>query len=334
MQLKNWGAGITLFAVLLLSCKEERYIDEPGNLVPKTVVEDVSLPSIFVNGVWLHAEAFGHPDSTLIINIHGGPGSDYRYMLNTQDFADHGYRVVFYDQRGSGLSERLPAESYSNSTDDALQQMYDDLSAVITHYKTQDSQKVYLLGHSWGAMMATAYTGKYPDAVDGLIVCEPGGLKWDDVVEYVVNSQDFSFWGEILNDAFFLDQFLTGEENDHEILDYKFGLLAAENTITDETTYAPGSFWRQGAVVNSTLFQLAQENNPDFSTGIENYTKPVLFIYSELNLVYTDAWAEKISSVYPSVELHKIPGVGHDMISVEEGWNITFPIMLEYFNSL
>ncbi|MFN0276573.1 MAG: alpha/beta hydrolase, partial [Chitinophagales bacterium] len=183
-------------------------------------------------------------------------------------------------------------------------------------------------------MMATAYTGKYPDAVDGLIVCEPGGLKWDDVVEYVVNSQDFSFWGEILNDAFFLDQFLTGEENDHEILDYKFGLLAAENTITDETTYAPGSFWRQGAVVNSTLFQLAQENNPDFSTGIENYTKPVLFIYSELNLVYTDAWAEKISSVYPSVELHKIPGVGHDMISLEEGWNITFPIMIEYFDSL
>ncbi len=50
----------------------------------------------------LHSEAYGHPDSTIIVCIHGGPGGDYRYMLNFKDLADYGYRVVFYDQIGSG----------------------------------------------------------------------------------------------------------------------------------------------------------------------------------------------------------------------------------------
>lgn len=77
---------------LLMSCKK---MDEPGNLVAKTVDQDASVPSITVNGRMLHAEAFGHPDSTIIICIHGGPGADYRYMLNGKDLASRGYRVIF-----------------------------------------------------------------------------------------------------------------------------------------------------------------------------------------------------------------------------------------------
>ena len=38
---------------------------EPGNLVPKTVVEDRSLPRIEIAGAQLHAEAFGSDDAVV-----------------------------------------------------------------------------------------------------------------------------------------------------------------------------------------------------------------------------------------------------------------------------
>jgi hypothetical protein len=48
-------------------------------------------------------------------------------------------------------------------------------------------------------MLSTAYAGKNPNAVQGLIAMEEGGLKWDDVVTYVSDSRAFSLWGEALN---------------------------------------------------------------------------------------------------------------------------------------
>ena len=97
----------------IIGC-EEQDLREPGNLVPKTVMEDLSLPSITVNDAKLHSEAFGNPYGTMIVVIHGGPGADYRGMLNCKDFVSNGYRVVFYDQRGSGLSQRFPLSSYTS----------------------------------------------------------------------------------------------------------------------------------------------------------------------------------------------------------------------------
>ncbi|MGC1243446.1 MAG: alpha/beta hydrolase [Chryseosolibacter sp.] len=325
-----------LSALLFFSCTEERFIDEAGNLVPKTVDEDASLPSITVNGARLHAEAFGPPDSTIVVCIHGGPGGDYRYLLNTKDLADHGYRVVLYDQRGSGLSQRFSKKSYTNLGLGALDVLYNELSGVIAYYRTSPNQKVFLLGHSWGAILATRYAGKYPTAVQGLVVCEPGGLLWEDIKEFVKESRSFGLFGELLNDATYLDQFITGKEDEHEILDYKSALMVSKNDITGDELMAPGSFWRSGAVINVALFELGEDYEPDFSEGISNFNVPVILFYSEKNKAYPDSWAQRISSAYNAVELFKITGVGHDgIIKDKTAWtNQTLPEILAYFDSL
>ena len=325
----------TIISFATLSC-EELDMKEPGNLVPPTVDQDPSLPSITVNGAKLHSEAFGHPDSTIIIAIHGGPGGDYRYMLNCKDLADYGYRVVFYDQRGSGLSQRFSKESYTSLGMGALDLIYDELSGVIAHYRTQPDQKVFLLGHSWGAMLATAYAGKYPNAIQGLSIQEPGGLKWVDVMTFVSNSQSFSIAGELSNDATYLDQFITGKTNQHEIVDYKYAMLASKNDITGDDDTEAGSFWRLGYMIHSAMFEIGLKYEPDFSQGVSNFNIPVLFFYSELDKAYTDDWAEKITSVFNQAELHKVPGVGHNgIISDQKAWReVTLPKMVAYFNSL
>ncbi len=321
---------IIITVSILAACTKERTINDEGNLVPKTVDQDASLPQITVNATQLHAEAFGHPDSALLIVLHGGPGADYRYLLNCKTFATQGYRVIFYDQRGSGLSKRHPKDSYS------LQLMYDDLSAVIAHYKTSPTQKVFLLGHSWGGMLATAYINQYPTRINGVVLAEPGGFVWQDVLDYVERSRDIKFTSELLNDLLYADQFLTGKEAEHAILDYKYALLSIAEGSKGSPTGDEGipPFWRQGAIVNKALADIGETDKPNWTTNLSQYTTKVLFVYSENNSAYGLAHAQKVSAPYPNVQLLKVNGAGHNMITFSTGWNNFYPTALTYLNSL
>jgi proline iminopeptidase len=325
------AAVALLCATSLLFCTKGKEFNEAGFLVPLTVDQDPALPSITVNDAQLHAEAFGPPDSALLIVLHGGPGSDYRYLLNCKAFAQQGFRVVFYDQRGSGLSQRFPAETYQS-----IQVMYDELSGVIAHYRTSPTQKVFLLGHSWGGMLATGYINTYPDAIDGVIVGEPGGLKWADIEAYFSRLFDYKFTGEALNDVTYQDQFLTGKADQHAILDYKFALLAgAEETEESPVgNEGPLPYWRAGAVINDTYLAYGERIKVDFTTHLNDFKKPVLFLYSEHNKAYGKAHAELVSSAFNEVELFLTKGAGHDMLSFPTGWNNSFPVMLNYLNRL
>lgn len=317
-----------------VSCNK-RDITEPGLLVPKTVDQDPGLPSVKIGGNLLHSEAFGHPDSTLVICIHGGPGSDYRYLLNCKDLAGYGYRVVFYDQIGSGLSQRVPKSFFENYSSDLLRYFYDELDAIIAHYRTKPNQKVFLLGHSWGGMLATGFAGRYPNKVQALVVGEPGGLNWDEIMEYGKNLTNWSLWGEFFNNATYLDQFITAKPGQHEILDYKAGILAgAKMPTSGDDGRAAESFWRIGSVINGAAFELGDKQKPNLKTGLENFNVPVLYLYGGGNTAHNDAWAQKISSAYNYVEVVKTGGTHSDMISDVSIWhNTTLPKILSYFRS-
>jgi proline iminopeptidase len=327
---------IAATAVLFLACSKQKRVNSPGNLVPLTVDQDPALSSITINNIRLHAEAHGPADSTLIVCLHGGPGNDYRHLLTCKDLVNDGYRLVFYDQRGSGLSQRLSKEFYRNQGSDLLDGFCQELEGVINHYKTRPGQKVILLGHSWGAMLATSFAGKYPDKISGLIICEPGGLTWEDQMEYVKQAQALNIWSESLNDLTYNDQFITATEDEHQVLDYKLALLGAKNEITGEDNTLPESIWRHGAVMLSSMIELGKKYKPDFRAGIDQYTKPVLFIYSQNNKAYPDAWAAKQAGYYRQATLLKITDAGHNGIFLlKNAWTTqTLPGIRNYLKSL
>ncbi len=321
---------IVLSIVLTLTGCEKLDPNEPGLLVPMTVDQDGSMPSIIANNTQLHTESFGNSSNPMVVVLHGGPGSDYRYLLNCKAIADYGYYVVFYDQRGSGLSKRESKSSYS------LQVMKDDLNAVINHYRTSPDQKVILLGHSWGAMLATAYINQYPTTITGAILAEPGGLVWKDIKDYVSRAQNYGIMSETLNDATYLDQFMSGKENDHDILDYKFGLSSlsgnsSDNPIGNEDNVP---FWRMGAIVNRAMFEIGDRDKPDMTTNLASFSTKLLFVFSERNSAYGFEYAQHVSSAFPNVQLARIDGVGHDMLTFSTGWNMFLPIALKYLNEL
>lgn len=109
------------------------------------------LPSITLNGYKFHSETMGNEDK---------PQGIIGTLLPIASLADD-YHLIFYDQRMTGLSSRefdgqLNLESY-----------FDDLDAFVDHFG--GGNKVTLIGHSWGAMMASGYIGMHPENVEKII---------------------------------------------------------------------------------------------------------------------------------------------------------------------
>ena len=52
-----------------------------------------------------------------------------------------------------------------------------DLDSIVDHYG--QGNRVNLIGHSWGAMLVSAYLGQYPEKVDHAVLAEPGFLTSD-----------------------------------------------------------------------------------------------------------------------------------------------------------
>lgn len=314
-----------LFALVLctlISCNKESQV---ADLVPLTVMEDSSLPAITINGVKLHAETFGNPLHPMIVVLHGGPGVDYRSNLNFKHLADDSLFVVFYDQRGSGLSQRLEKDAYPH-----VQVFIDELDGVIQYYRQSNRQPVVLAGHSWGAMLATAYINQKPNEITGLILAEPGGFNWEQTSAYIGRSRPLKLFDEATNDFVYQDQFLSG--SDHRLLDYKMILSTAGDSNTGDLTGPP--FWRYGAVCSSASFQLVAEDPDqlDFTTNLSNYTTKVLFVYSELNTSYGQEHAEFVSSELPNVQLVRIDGCGHEIPHF--GWDNYYPHIKTYLNEI
>jgi proline iminopeptidase len=281
---------------------------DPGNLVPKTVAEDPSLPAIDIAGTRLHSEAFGDPDGPVILVLHGGPGSDYRCLLPLKALADDGYRVVFWDQRGAGLSERHDPDTITLDT------YIEDLRQVIEYYAP--GRPFVFIGKSWGAMYATAFINQYGDyngRIKGAILTEPGAFTDQQLRDFLKRLQgSVSLVGEQLNDALWAGQFLSPA--DHERADYQGALFAMRGTPAehrDPNNLPP--MWRYGAIVNARLLAVAK-GGFDWTTHLDAFRNKVLFLHGDLNEAATPEQQQELAASYPNTENETIVGVGHEMI--------------------
>jgi proline iminopeptidase len=136
------------------------------------VTDEASLPSIEIRGIRLHAETFGSPGNPVLVVLHGGPGGDYRSLLGLKKLADQ-YRVIFYNQRGVGLSQRVPADQLNFSG------YLEDLDWIVDYYGK--GNPVRIIGHSCGAMLLSAYLGYAPEKEMKAVMAEPGFLNMEEM---------------------------------------------------------------------------------------------------------------------------------------------------------
>lgn len=110
------------------------------------------------DGTRLHAEVHGPADGPTIVLTHGWTCAAGFWTLQIQDLVADGARVVAWDLRGHGRSER-PAGG-----DFAVERFAEDLAAVI-EATVPAGERAVLAGHSLGAMTIVALAGEAPEVV-------------------------------------------------------------------------------------------------------------------------------------------------------------------------
>lgn len=135
--------------------------------------------SFFAKGQNLYIKNYGNEKNKTIIFIHGGPSGNATLFEGTtaQNLANQGFYVIAYDRRGEGRSTDSDAKFTYNEA-------FQDLNLI---YKKYHLKKAILLGHSFGGLVATLYTNKYPQNVSALVLA--GALvSQQETYDHILNS--------------------------------------------------------------------------------------------------------------------------------------------------
>lgn len=333
---KYIGWGLLAVIGLITTAIIGLFISTRGEqAVPHTAATDPAVPHVEIDGVTFHAQTFGDAVNPTVVVVHGGPGGDYGYLLHLHELTDD-YFVVFYDQRGAGLSPRVAAVELT------LQSSVDDLHRIITHYG--QGEPVRLIGHSWGAMLTAAYVGQHPDHVTQAVLAEPGALDNAGLARFnerqAAAAQSASYY-RLLIPTIFESLHLDGPDEAAQ-MDYIYGKMSADfvntaasgyrcedETITAVQPSVPTPPSRFGTTAYQTLFGPTADLSP-IAAHAANYTGDVLFIASECNSFIGSDFQREQMRLFPQAQLAVIPDAGHEMFS--ENPVASIAVVREFFS--
>jgi proline iminopeptidase len=107
----------------------------------------------------------GNSPSMRLLLLHGGPGATHEYFKSLEEyFPNEQIEFIYYDQLGSGKSDNPNDTSYWN-----IPRFVDEVEQV-RQTLNLDNSNFYLLGSSWGGILAMEYALKHQEHLKGLII--------------------------------------------------------------------------------------------------------------------------------------------------------------------
>lgn len=113
--------------------------------------------------VW--TKRMGNNPRIKLLLLNGGPGATHEYFECMESFLpQEGIEFIYYDQLGCGHSD--------NPKDTAFWDLarYVEEVEQVRQALQLDKENFFLLGHSWGGILATEYALKYQQHLKGLII--------------------------------------------------------------------------------------------------------------------------------------------------------------------
>lgn len=228
----------------------------------KIVVAFFFTISFIANGQELYIKTYGNKKEKALIFIHGGPSGNSTLFEGTtaQKLADLGFYVLVYDRRGEGRSADPEAKfTYAEA--------FEDLNTI---YKKYNLKKATLLAHSFGGLVATLYTEKYPQNVRNLILA--GALfSQQETYNHILNS--VSQIAAAKKDTTQLAKIKAIEKLNKNSAEYRKACfdLASENNY----------FKMPNSTETSKKLYSDYEASNFFKTNIRNKNAPLLFYKNE-----------------------------------------------------
>lgn len=270
----------------------------------------------------LYYEQAGNPDGIPVVFLHGGPGSGCR-PFNRQFFDPSLYRIILFDQRGSGRSTPH-AEIEENTT----QLLVSDIEVL---REKMSISRWIVFGGSWGSTLALAYAETHPESVKALILRGIFLCRREEILWFYQDGAN-----QIYPDAFHDYQQVIPEEDRHDMVSaYHKKLTSQDPKVQLEAAVA----WTKWEARTSFLIQqesvienMTQDNfalafariechyfyNNSFlrkNQLIEDLHKikhiPTAIVQGRYDVVCPMKSAWDIHLAFPSADLYVVPDAGH-----------------------
>jgi proline iminopeptidase len=114
-----------------------------------------------------------------VLVIHGGPGEPYKKPWEGLRLINLNYSYYYYDQRGCGKSTRCIDRFTSNKWDVCQPELYKKLGIETALIDIEEIRKIIgvekitLIGHSYGGVIAALYAIEFPDNIKKIILVSP-----------------------------------------------------------------------------------------------------------------------------------------------------------------
>ena len=292
--------------------------------VPSTVENDASLEFAELGNYRFHVRTFGDKQLPPVIVVHGGPGGDSKYLNPLQDLSRN-HHLIFYDQRGTGLSPRVDKKSLT------LESSLDDLHTIVSHYG--GGGPVKLIGHSWGAMLVVGYLGRHPDRVSHAVVVEPGILNPASAVAFVRRFKaSQSIWDAMPLVKYILLTPFVANRDGHERFDYVMTRLM--NRAKPGGPYQcegeampPDAFERAGYAAFDNMLKPVLDHpesfTQDLTNGVAAYKGKLLMLSSECSFIGYKYQQEFHVPSMPTQTVHvQALAMGHNMLTLNPAWSL------------
>ena len=130
------------------------------------------------DGTVLYYDVIGK--GTPVVFLSGGPGFSSDYMRPVAAGVKGKFARVLFDQRGTGRSKM--------ETIDAKTMTYANLVADLDALRAElGVERLTLVGHSWGGILAQMYAGQHPERVRALALVDAGGPTLQGLAKFNAN---------------------------------------------------------------------------------------------------------------------------------------------------
>ena len=157
--------AFALFISVACSQHQGKYFDNSGR--SDVLTGGVRMIPISTSKGTFHVwtKRVGNNPKVKVLLLHGGPAATHEYFEAFDSyFPAAGVEYYYYDQLGSTYSDQPNAPELWE-----LPRFVEEVEQVRTALGL-DRSNFYLLGHSWGGILATEYALKYQQNLKGLII--------------------------------------------------------------------------------------------------------------------------------------------------------------------
>jgi len=266
---------------------------------------------ILIDGkFWVWTQKIGDGKINVLL-LHGGPAITHEnFEIFAKYLPKNGITIYYYDQFGSYFSQDPTKEQLNDTSIWKVSRYVDEIEQV---RKGLGLDKFFIYGHSYGALLALAYTYKYPDNVKGMIFSDMNPSQKDFGERYGLASRETD---SLLNA---LKQYHNIIQNKTKGITYDTNLYQKAFDSTFERNFVvrldslPDYLRRTKAHKN---YEIARKIGPstfslNYMSMVPQVKVPVLLIAGQYDFIISSEQVKNLSTRFPNAQWYMVPDAAH-----------------------